>query len=132
MRPPRCHQSCTRGTSLLEVLVALAIAAVLLAWLLPGLATAVHRQRDANQLSRAVAMASDRIEALSSWPADLAQAGLSRQGELTCSVEQTAVELTAQARAAGVALRTFAVRVRADGQSAPVLELHIQRLGRAP
>jgi prepilin-type N-terminal cleavage/methylation domain-containing protein len=92
------------GMSLLEVLVAMAVAALFLSWLLPGAVQAMQRQRQAGDLAHAVQLARFHAEALSVWPAALPMPAQGRQGALAWRIDQVSSERPARPQPSGLNL----------------------------
>jgi Tfp pilus assembly protein PilV len=118
--------------SLIEVLVSLVVAALFLSILLPGASTALQRLRFSALQAEAVQLAHNQIEVLSVWPATAPAPPQGRVNGLQWKVEQIAVERPSHDVASAIVLRTFRVTVAAADDAAPLIELTVKRLGRAP
>lgn len=121
-----------RGMSLIEVLVSLVVAGLFLSMLLPGASTALRRLRFSAQQAEAVQLARNQVEALSVWPATAPAPPQGLANGLRWKVEQTAVERPDRTGVSAIVLRTFRITVAAADDAAPLIELTVKRLGRAP
>lgn len=128
-RPPVGAPTCARGFSLIEVLVSLGVCALFLAVLLPASAAALQRLRLSQLQVQAHALAAQKIELLSAWPAlePVPHEGI--EGSLRWSVLQTAIETGAGEESPVASLRQFRIRVEVPGDPSPLVELLVQRLG---
>jgi prepilin-type N-terminal cleavage/methylation domain-containing protein len=120
---------CARGFSLIEVLVSLAVCALFLAVLLPASSAALQRLRLSQLQVQAHALAAQKIELLSAWPAREPVPREGAEGSLRWSVLQTAVDTGAREEGPAASLRQFRIRVEVPGDPSPLVELLVQRLG---
>lgn len=118
--------------SLIEVLVSLVVAGLFLSMLLPGASFALQRLRLSALQAEAVQLARNQVEALSVWPATAPEPSQGLANGLRWKVEQTAVEQPVQAVASAIVLRTFRITVAPADDAAPLIELTVKRIGRAP
>ena len=121
-----------RGMSLIEVLVSLVVAGLFLSMLLPGASFALQRLRLSALQAEAVQLARNQVEALSVWPATAPEPSQGLTNGLRWKVEQTAVEQPVPAVASAIVLRTFRITVAPADDAAPLIELTVKRIGRAP
>ena len=118
-----------RGLSLLEVVVAMAVTAGLLAWLLPASVQALQRRQQALQLQQAVELAREQVEALGVWPATLPVPSHGSQGGLQWRVDVVPRPAAQAAAVQGTVLREFRITVQAGATLPPLVDLSVQRLG---
>lgn len=116
----------------MEVLVSLAVAALFLAFLLPGSAAALQRMQLASLQTEALQLARNQVELLSAWPAAEPVPNSGAVGSLTWVVKQTAIDGAQSTSPAAATLRTFRVTVTASGEQAPLVDMTVHRLGRSP
>lgn len=128
----RADSSCEHGMSLIEVLVSLVVAGLFLSLLLPGASAALQRLRFLELQAEAVQLARNQIEALSVWPANPPAPPQGLANGLRWKVEQIEVERPDQDAASTIVLRTFRVTVAIPDDAAPLIELTVKRIGRAP
>ena len=128
-RSPGGAPTCVRGFSLIEVLVSLAVCALFLAVLLPASSAALQRLRLSQLQVQAHALAAEKIELLSAWPAREPVPREGTEGSLHWSVLQTAFDTGAGEESPAASLRQFRIRVEVPGDPSPLVELLVQRLG---
>jgi prepilin-type N-terminal cleavage/methylation domain-containing protein len=122
----------TRGFSLIEVLVSLAVCGLFLAVLLPAGTAAIERQRFSQLQVQAHSLAAQKIELLSVWPAALPSPSEGAEGPLQWSIQAIAIDTAVGDDSPAATLRHFRIKIDAAGQATPLLDLRIQRLSDVP